>query len=357
MGLPIYSRLADKRGRRPAFIISSVAGFLSILVSAFMPNIVTYGLARGVVGLHLGGYGLIAFVGPTEWMSSSGGRAFVGTIGLNLGYCMGELLVVCLSATPFWGHGNLAWWRGLTLASAVVAAVVSLPAVLLFKESPRWLLERGDVAAAQALVDAAAFAYDELADKEFSAESAWGGSVFRKLLRAVAWARSRFAPFHAAPLFPRRTDKVSPVLTTPLQTPTQTNKKARTFLDLMKEKRMLLVTAALCSSWFAVAFAYFGLNQAAAKILPGSISVYLKVAVFGLVELPANILAYFSLESDFGRHGTASLSIAVSGICCLILGAISLRGGSYGREVIFEWIESGLGILGKLSVTVGFSTM
>lgn len=164
VGLLAAGQYSDKKGRMPVFVVTGVAGVVSMALCSVAPNLPTYALLRALVGASYGGSGLVAFVGATETMSSSFGRAFIGTVGLNVFYITGEIVAVALGAVRGWGwERGWTWWRGLTLAASGVCATACLPAVLVFAESPRWLLSRGEGARAQSFVDAAARRYDALA--------------------------------------------------------------------------------------------------------------------------------------------------------------------------------------------------
>ena len=107
----------------PVFVVTGVAGVVSMALCSVAPNLPTYALLRALVGASYGGSGLVAFVGATETMSSSFGRAFIGTVGLNVFYITGEIVAVALGAVRGWGwERGWTWWRGLTLAASGVCA-------------------------------------------------------------------------------------------------------------------------------------------------------------------------------------------------------------------------------------------
>ncbi len=149
--LPIFGRLSDARGPRFAFTASSAMMVVGLGVSALAPSLTCYGFARALVGTACGGGGLSSYVYGYDWMSSSRGRAFYSTAGINFFYIGGELLVVGLATRRFAGplseddfgegHGGanvgFAWWRSLTLLLAAVAFTILAPASAFLVESPR----------------------------------------------------------------------------------------------------------------------------------------------------------------------------------------------------------------------------
>ena len=306
-----FGHLANTRGRKAAFRWSGYLGVLFLAVSAFAPNYGSYCCCRILVGFAFGGNGISAFVISSEWMSSSAGRAFIGTLGLNVFFIFGELMNVVMASLPIWG-GGMAWWRGLTLMTAGLGALLAIPALHFGAvESPRWLLSRDQAAAADELIVLAAAAVKQsppppLTSREAPGEAgrggAKGGGEGEGEEQAADWGQ------------------------------------------IMREPKSRNLVLAMGLLWFSVSFSYYGLNQSAAALVPAGFNVYLVSGGMALVELPANVVAFYGAEIA-GRVMTCSATAVLGAVCCI--------GASFGNNAFTAVVS----LVGKLGVTATFSAM
>ena len=402
VGLVLSGRYSDEMGRRPVLVISGVAGIIFMALSAIAPDLITYALCRVLVGTSYGGSGLVAFVGATEWVSNSYGRAFVGTVGLNVFYISGELVSVALGSFSGWGWDEgWTWWRGLTLAAACVCALACLPAVFMFTESPRWLLAQGLVTEAQELIDMAAIEYDvKVANQEASLSGYGNMGLLARLTcgdrrRRFYRARNVEASTKLAPIASRMQGQLPPdsvedkvaLRETQRQDcgaeagaetyervdfgvlgngaivagenmymrneSSQSSSSSSSYYHLFSNPKMRRLTMANAILWFSVAFSYFGLNQASAQLVPDSINVYLSISCLAFVEFPANVAALYATESQLlGRQVTCACAATLGGICCIVVAFIQAA-----RSPNLVGMMAFFGLVGKLGVTVTFSAM
>jgi len=309
LGLLACGRISDARGRKWVYVWTQLLLVGGLLASAFAPTFFTLAVSRLVVGAACGGGGLAGYVLAFEWQSTRTGRGLVGTCVLNFFYVSGELLNVALALNRGWGAdgdgsadsgGQMLWWRGLTLAVAVLAAVLVLPSVAVATESPRWLVEAGRESEATALLKDAA-------------RAAGLSENAVPQLRPPAAAQDRGA--------------------------------APTYAELVRDAPARQMTAAMCFLWFATSFSYFGLNQAAANIIPPNFDRYAGVAAMAFVENPANFLGYLA-AGRVGKVNACAYPAAFGGTCCILA---SLAGGGLSQALF--------GLAGKFGATVVFAIM
>ena len=134
-GSTLLGMLADRRGRRAAFILSTALTSVLGLASAFAPNYWALLLTRGGVGFGIGGIP-VSYTLLTEFLPKSE-RGRWG-ICISFFWSLGAIFeaLVALWILPKWG------WRWLIAASTSPLFIVLLLSFLV-KESPRWLAAMG----------------------------------------------------------------------------------------------------------------------------------------------------------------------------------------------------------------------
>ena len=327
IGLPGWALFADAWGRRAAVRVSGSIGMAALVLSTLSPALWFYGVCRFFIGLSWGGCGMVAFILTSEWMATPSGRSFVGTIGLNAGYIAGELMVAGV-ASSYRGSDD-SWWRGFTMIISAVAFVVFIPAAVAAPESPKWLLSRGYTVAAQDELDRGSVA-----------------SIY------PCWYFLRNQKLHNCSDSRAHPPRLKLNLYSSKSMPEATSSSFRSFF---RDQNVGQATLALCCSWFAVAFAYFGLNQASANVVPSSMNVYISVVAMSIIEIPANVGAYFALESSrsLGRRAVCALSAGGGGLCCIMISFVLL----FPENSATLASVSFFGLVGKLGVTMSFGIM
>lgn len=142
--------LSDKYGRRKMLLISALLFIAGSLLSAFATGFVSMAIARIILGLAVGGAsGLtpsyLAELATTEHRGSiSGMFQLMTTAGILLAY---------VSNIGFLHHNLLGWadWRWM-LGSALIPAILLLFGSLLLPESPRYLVQNGNITKARAVL-------------------------------------------------------------------------------------------------------------------------------------------------------------------------------------------------------------
>ncbi|XP_021423927.2 solute carrier family 22 member 7a [Oncorhynchus mykiss] len=258
IGAVIFGYLSDKFGRKPMILLSFVASAVFGTMSAFSVSYVMFAVTRTLCGVALTGMTITTLALSIEWTDIKH-RTFTGTI-ISLGWSVGNMLLALLAYF-------IRDWRYLMLVvtSPCIAAIISwwwIP------ESARWLLANGKVKEA------------------------------KKYLVQCAIMNGKYG--YAAKLDTETLRKV---------TVSEVANKNYSYLDLVKTPKLRKIT--ICSGifWFAVSFAYYGISF---KITGFGLNMYLTHFVYGAIEVPAKVGAYFALDR-IGRRNGQAWSLIITG--------------------------------------------
>jgi MFS transporter, SHS family, lactate transporter len=131
LGALIFGRLADRFGRKPILMLNVISFSLLGLLTAFVPDLTTFFIVRGLFGIAMGGeWG----VGSALTMESvpARSRGFVSGL-LQSGYPTGYLLAALVYGLAYHYLG----WRGM-FAVSIVPALLVLFIRRNVPESPAW---------------------------------------------------------------------------------------------------------------------------------------------------------------------------------------------------------------------------
>jgi putative MFS transporter len=258
-GAWLWGRISDLIGRKTGFISTVAIDSIFGLLSAFSPNFIVLMILRGLTGFGVGGtlpvdYSIFAEYLPTEKR--------------------GRYLVLLES---FWAIGTiiaagLAWLVVPTLGWRWLLAISAVPGVIIFffrrhvPESPRYLLVKGDVEGAKAVVEQVAF--------ENGVD---------------------LGAFELAPIKEQASNKVSQLWSPQL-------------------RRTTLV---LWVIWFLISLGYYGVftwlpsyfRASGMTLLP----VYQNTFILALAQLPGYFSAAYLVEK-WGRKKTLAFYLVASGV-------------------------------------------
>lgn len=151
IGAMIFGRVSDNWGRRKTIILLAVAFFGGTLVCVFAPSFAVMVVGRSILGLAVGGASTVvpvylAELAPFEIRGSLAGRN-------ELMIVLGQLAAFIINALlgNFLGHHDSVW--RYMLAIAAIPAIALFFGMLRVPESPRWLVERGRIEEAQAVLE------------------------------------------------------------------------------------------------------------------------------------------------------------------------------------------------------------
>lgn len=140
-GAAIGGWLADRLGRKRAMLLIAVVFFTGTLGCVFAPDLSVMLPSRFILGMAVGAASVtvpvyLAELAPTERRGALSGRN-------ELAIVFGQMLAFTINAIIFnvWGEHDHVW--------RIMLAICAIPAVMLFigmlfqPESPRWLIDKG----------------------------------------------------------------------------------------------------------------------------------------------------------------------------------------------------------------------
>lgn len=304
--VPVWGVISDNFGRRTALWLALAALHIGQFASALSPNVWTYLVARHFTGIGAGCTSLTSFMIGTEYSPTSRSTAIKG--GWSYWSLFGGI-AQSFGAKALFMYLPGYNWRLLTLIMSAPLLLWTLPAYFLIAESPRWLLVKHGVAAAN---DA---------------------------LRVVAQKNGKSHMLHTFELRPPPVGSETLANTPFKEEENETQRKHDGTLDLCCHSMIrvrLVVTLVL---WFSIAFSYYGLILRSVSLpvrSPSSRTIsciarfkirlhqhgFLRVAqgdvftnnAIGLaVELPATLAAIWLLDCLGRKKTTLALFLILGG--------------------------------------------
>src|SRR3984957_16435093 len=145
VGALIGGRLADLFGRRRLLIATAIIFAVGAILCAIAPSPFLLGLGRIVVGFGIGlsSSGVPVYISEVAPADARGWQVSLFQLAITVGILLAYLVDYAFAQIQGWR-----WMLGLALVPALIfgAGMMFLP------ESPRWLLHRGDRAAARAML-------------------------------------------------------------------------------------------------------------------------------------------------------------------------------------------------------------
>ncbi|XP_070700470.1 solute carrier family 22 member 13-like [Pempheris klunzingeri] len=260
VGSLVFGPFAESFGRKRATQISAVTLFIFNVTTALCPNVYLYLTSIFLVGLGAGGYRINCIILATEW---------IGVSKRSWGACVSQLFVAvgqCILAGLIYAIRD---WRLTQLITAAFLAVVVIY-IWFIPESARWLLNRGRTEEAKQLIIKAAAVNkctvpDSLLEKIALKDVSKGG--IRIILRSPVLARYFFTGVLA---------------------------------------------------WFSVNLSLFCLYLNMGHLGP---SIFVTQLLFGVIEMPANLLCMWLLEV-VGRRILFTSTLITGGLFCILILAV-----------------------------------
>nr|XP_056708558.1 solute carrier family 22 member 6-B-like [Euleptes europaea] len=260
VGAIVFGGLSDKFGRKALLVWSCLQMAVSGSCAAFSPSFTAYCIFRFLSGMAVSGVGLNCVSLSVEWTPMQS-RATVSMV-TGYSYSVGQFILAGMAFT-------IRDWRWLQLA-------VSFPYLAFFlygwwfTESARWYATSGKLEQAlRELQKVARINGQKEQGEKLSLEV-----LTANLQKEVAAAKSRF-----------------------------------TAADLVRTPVLRRLTGCLCFVWFSTSFAYYGL---AMDLQNFGVSIYLIQVIFGAVDIPAKLIAFFVI-CYFGRRITQALTLILAG--------------------------------------------
>jgi len=308
VGSFVFGLMADRFGRLLTLVASATvlagAGTLSAILPASMPLFTTLRFFSGMG--HVGTF-IICFTLSVEYVGAKS-RVFTGSL-IEVPFSIGGLIV------GFLAWGGVRNWRTLQL-------ICSAPCILMVAfwwicpESPRWLIAKGRYAQLEKDVrKTARINRTDFPDGAFQMTKAAAEVVTEKSSEAAVASKD---------------SEVNQV---------EEGKEAN-FLDLFRPFPIARRTLAMFYNWMVATICYYGLTQLASSL---SDDVFLNYTLLILVEVPANVLAYFLMDK-VGRKPILAGCQILSGLACVVAGFL----GS-------GWLQVALSLIGKFGATGSFN--
>ncbi|XP_068160355.1 solute carrier family 22 member 13-like [Antennarius striatus] len=286
VGSLVFGAISDRFGRRIAILLSLLLELLSSLAIAFSPNIYFYIVFRfftGVTGIPIF---LTLNVLGIEWNNPS--RAAFCTMLLMISYSVGLMILAGISyLIPNWRILQLVLFSPLVLLLG--AFFWFLP------ESARWLITQGRKEEAQKVLQRAARVN--------------GNTMQEDSLDNLELENSP---------------------------------ESRNILDIFKIPYLRKRSFILGFNWFASSLVYYGLSL---NVSSFGLNIYLTQFIFGLVEIPANLICLVLLQYLGRRISQAGFEVFM-GVSCLMVLAIPKD---------LPALTTTIAVLGKFCATASFT--
>uniref|UniRef100_A0A8C3YIK4 Major facilitator superfamily (MFS) profile domain-containing protein n=1 Tax=Catagonus wagneri TaxID=51154 RepID=A0A8C3YIK4_9CETA len=261
VGAAVFGSLADRLGRKAPLVWSYLQLAVSGAATAYFGSFGAYCVFRFLMGMTFSGIILNSLSLVVEWMPTRG-RTVAGVL-LGFSFTLGQLILagVAYLIRP---------WRWLQFA-------VSAPFLIFFlyswwlPESSRWLLLHGK------------------------------SQLALQNLRKVAAMNGREEEGE------RLTKEV---LTSYIQNEFASVRTSSSVLDLFRTPAIRKVTCCLMVVWFSNSLAYYGLAMDLQKF---GLSVYLVQVLFGVIDVPAMLVATTSMIY-VGRRATVAAFLILAGL-------------------------------------------
>nr|XP_039253894.1 solute carrier family 22 member 15-like isoform X2 [Styela clava] len=294
LGNILIGQLSDKYGRKPVYF----RVFLGLIIVSFLTSFSNdwriFGALRFFAGFCQGGVVLVGFVLAQELVGSSV-WPITGSI-LPAIFSIG-IIVLSFLASVFTN------WRHLCIVTSVPAFVLLFP-YWIVPESPRWLYSQGKVAAAEEVLH-------YLARKNGRSSSTVASIVLEK----------------------RKEEKKS-------------NKNGYSIRDLFSSKNLARRTLIMGYTWFVCSFTYYGLTMSAKDLAE---SLYVSVALSGVVEIPAIVLCGALLNRTWAGRRRSLIGFAI----CVGIFSISIMFLPDASKTTTT--KTALALGGKLAISAAFA--
>ncbi|CAL8399086.1 unnamed protein product [Boreogadus saida] len=261
IGSLISGQLSDRFGRKKVLFVSLAAQFVFVFLQSLSTSWILFCITFLFIGAAQIALYISAFVLGTELLSKSM-RVLFTTLGTFLFYCIGYMLL------PWLAYCFRDWRTLLAVISSFSLAYI--PLWWFISESPRWLISQGRVAEAEFILRHAAKKNKVEAPEVIFKESGFGdGQKIKKY----------------------------------------------TIIDVLKSRKLRLITLLCLTLWMSVNIGYFGLSLNTSNL---SGDPYMNCFLSACTEVPAHVMSTLLLRNCPRRVLLSSFLVIGGGFLLLV---------------------------------------
>ncbi|XP_011504395.1 PREDICTED: organic cation transporter 1-like [Ceratosolen solmsi marchali] len=311
-GNVVFGWIADKWGRRTAFLAIIFLEVIFSIATSFSPNYVVYTALRTINGLFFPAIYQIPFILALELMGPRY-RTFAGMV-ICIFFATAMSLLALLSYL-------LRNWYTLSLA-------ISVPFVLLFSyywiipESPRWLLSKNRIDEAEVIVQTMARINGKPVPPNFLRTMEL--EIMRR--QGIACNGRNSGELTAVDL--ESENRVQSISATPM--------------DLLRNPNIRKKFFILAFDWVANAVVYNGLSYNTTNL---GVSDYLAFFIGGVVEIPSYIVTWYAMDR-LGRRWVLCMTMLLGGVACVSCMFVP-------EDAV--WVTVSLAMVGKFGIAASFA--
>ncbi|XP_078503413.1 solute carrier family 22 member 7-like [Lissotriton helveticus] len=260
VGAIVFGYLSDRYGRRSMLLVCYVLTLVFGAAAAASINYPMFAVFRSLSGVSLSGFSTITLAMSVEWVDTKH-RALAGLLG-SLSWSCGSMFLSLVAYL-------IRDWRWL-LVAATSPCFVMIISIRWIPESARWLVAKGKVKKAHALL---------VRCSSMNGQGHMSSKISTETLRKIAEEENTGANYSYIDLF--RT----PVL------------------------RKLSLCAAVV--WFGVAFCYYGISL---NITGFGLDMYMTQFIYGAIEIPSKLGICVFMDKG-GRRPAQAWTLLITGFC------------------------------------------
>ncbi|XP_014219126.1 organic cation transporter 1-like [Copidosoma floridanum] len=311
-GNVVFGWIADKWGRRTAFLAIIFFEVIFSIATSFSPNYIVYTALRTVNGLFFPAIYQIPFILALELMGPRY-RTFAGMV-ICIFFATAMSLLALLSYL-------LRHWYSLSLA-------ISVPFVLLFSyywiipESPRWLLSKNRIDEAEVIIQTMARVNGKVVPPNFLR------TMEMDVLRRQGLPCNGQASAAEGADLEADSRLQQSISATPMDLLTNPNIRKKFFI--------------LAFDWVANAVVYNGLSYNTTNL---GVSDYLAFFIGGVVEIPSYIVTWYAMDR-LGRRWVLCMTMLLGGVACVSCMFVP-------EDAV--WVTVSLAMVGKFGIAASFA--
>ncbi|KAK2846072.1 hypothetical protein Q7C36_010926 [Tachysurus vachellii] len=301
IGALLFGDIADRVGRRPILMATSVCQFAFGVTVAFTGNYYTFMVTRFLLAMVSSGYLVVVFVYVTEFTGSKV-RTWT-SMHVHAAFAVGVMVVALV------GYLIRVWWL-----YQIILTLSTSPFLLYcwkFPETPFYLMAKGQHREAQELLDTMA---------------RWNG-LERRVKVSELIEQSGNA------LLEDRHSSGDIRLEEP--------EKKLSILNMFGSWKMAGRSATCWAIWFIGSLGYYVFSLGSVNLGGNQ---YINLFLAGAVELPSYLIGCFAMDR-VGRKMTCAPSLLLSGVACMLIIAVPQD---------YEILAVILSMTGKFAIAIAF---